>query len=141
MHESKPSPLVGVILLALAALLGWGLLSFASPCNTATADASSGCHWAHRVLLAMDGMLGVISLVRVFELDEGERRGLSFCAALTGALIAATPGLIIALCQSPAAACQARMRPFTLAVGIAVAVVGGTDLVRRLLAIGKQPVK
>lgn len=138
MHESKPSPLVGIVLFALAALFAWGLTSFARPCDAAFADATSGCRWAHRALLAMDCVLGIISLVRIFELDEGERRGLSFCAALVGALIAATPGLVISLCQNPTAQCQAHLRPLAFAVGIAVAIVGGTDLVRRLLAIGKQ---
>ena len=95
------------------------------------------CHWAYRVVLGMDAVLGVISLVRVFELDEGERRGLSFSAALVGALIAATPGWLIALCEDPALHCQSVMRPFCLAVGIAVALVGGIDLTRRLLALRK----
>ena len=95
------------------------------------------CHWACRVVLGMDAVLGVIALVRVFEMDEGERRGLSFSAALVGALIAATPGWLIPLCENPALRCQSAMRPFCLFVGVAVALVGGVDLTRRLLALRK----
>ena len=95
------------------------------------------CHWACRVVLGMDAVLGVIALVRVFEMDEGERRGLSFSAALVGALIAATPGWLIPLCENPALRCQSVMSPFCLFVGVAVALVGGVDLTHRLLALRK----
>ena len=135
--QSKPSPIAGVILLSLSVLLAIGLKTFAAPCEAHGAEAAHMCHWACRVVLGMDAVLGVISLVRVFELDEGERRGLSFSAALIGALIAATPGWLIALCEDPAMRCQSVMRPFCLAVGIAVALVGGIDLTRRLLALRK----
>ncbi len=85
----------------------------------------------------MDAVLGVLSVVRVFELDEGERRGLSLAAALVGLLIAATPGLLISLCDGASAQCQVLMKPFCIAVGVTVASVGGIDLTRRLLALRK----
>lgn len=135
--QSKPAPIVGVILSALSLLLAIGLRTFAAPCETHGAGAVDMCHWACRVILGMDAVLGVIALVRVFELDEGERRGLSFSAALVGALIAATPGWLIALCENPTMCCQSVMRPFCLFVGVAVALVGGVDLTRRLLALRK----
>ena len=135
--QSKPAPIVGVILLALSLLLAIGLKTFAAPCEAHNAGAVTMCHWAGRVVLGMDAVLGVIALVRVFEMDEGERRGLSFSAALVGALIAATPGWLIPLCEDPTVRCQSVMHPFCLFVGVAVALVGGVDLTRRLLALRK----
>ena len=46
--------------------------------------------------------------------------------------------LIIALCSDPSTHCNAVMRPFALALGIAVALTGGIDLTRRLLALRKR---
>ena len=135
--QSKPAPIVGVILLALSLLLAIGLKTFAVPCEAHDAGAVTMCHWACRVVLGMDAVLGVIALVRVFEMDEGERRGLSFSAALVGALIAATPGWLIPFCEDPTVRCQSVTHPFCLFVGVAVALVGGVDLTRRLLALRK----
>ena len=135
--QSKPAPIVGVMLLALSLLLAVGLRTFAAPCEAHGTGAVTMCHWACRVILGMDVVLGVIALVRVFEMDEGERRGLSFSAALVGALIAATPGWLIPLCEDATLRCQGTMRPFCLFVGMAVALVGGVDLTRRLLALRK----
>ena len=134
MKASKSEPVVGVILVALSLLLAVGLNTFAGPCQLH--DGAVGtCFWAYRAVLGMDAVLGVLSLVRVFEMDEGERRGLSFAAALVGALIAATPGPLVGLCESASMHCQLVMRPFCLVVGVAVALVGGIDLTRRLLAL------
>ena len=89
-------------------------------------------------MLGMGAVLAILAIVRIFETDEGERRGLSLGAALVGALIAATPGFIIELCADPTLHCNAVMRPFAMAVGALVFLVGAIDLVRRLLAIGKE---
>jgi asparagine N-glycosylation enzyme membrane subunit Stt3 len=133
---SKPAPVTGVILLALAVLLAVGLNTFAGPCQSHGSETNA-CFWAYRAVLGMDAVLGVLSVVRVFELDEGERRGLSLAAALMGVLIAATPGLLIGLCDGTGMHCQEVMKPFCMAVGVAVALVGGIDLTRRLLALRK----
>ena len=134
MSTSKPEPVVGVILVALSALLALGLNTFAGPCPP-HGEGVSTCFWAYRAVLGMDAVLGVLAVVRVFEMDEGERRGLSFAAALVGALIAATPGLLIGLCAGAAMHCQAAMRPFCLLMGMTIALAGGMDLTRRLLAL------
>ena len=84
-------------------------------------------------------MTAVLAIVRIFETDEGERRGLSLSCGLLGFLMAAMPGTIIDLCADPAMHCNAVMRPFVLVVGIAIGVIGAVDLVRRLLAIRKRP--
>ena len=76
MNTSKPAPVVGVILLALSALLAVGLTTFAGPCQP-HGDEVNTCFWVYRAVLGMDAVLGVLSIVRVFEMDEGERRGLS----------------------------------------------------------------
>ena len=136
MNTSKPAPVVGVILLVLTVLLAVGLNTFAGPCQP-HGDEVRTCFWAYRAVLGMDAVLGVLSVVRVFELDEGERRGLSLAAALMGVLIASTPGLLISLCDGASMRCQVAMKPFCFAVGVAVALVGGIDLTRRLLALRK----
>lgn len=137
MDLSKSAPTTGVILLVLSALLAVGLTTFAGPCQP-HGDELGTCYWASRAVLGMDAVLGALSIVRVFEMDEGERRGLSLAAALMGVLIAATPGLLISLCDDMNMHCQVAMRPFCLAIGVAVALVGGVDLTRRLLALRTQ---
>ena len=138
MDKPKAAPLVGIVLTCLSALLIVGLLTFAGPCEVAGGATARSCVWACRAMLGMGAVLAILSIVRIFETDEGERRGLSLGAALVGALIAATPGFIIELCADPTLHCNAVMRPFAMAVGALVFLVGAIDLVRRLLAIGKE---
>ncbi len=134
--HDQASPLVGVILLVLSILLVVGIHTFAAPC--AMHDGVwSPCHWIERALLGVSIVLIVISCVRVFERDEGERRGLSFACACLGALVALLPGFLIETCADSGMACNGVMRPFVLCIGIVIALVGGTDLVMRLRAIGK----
>lgn len=135
---SKAQPLVGIILTVLAVMLLAGLLTFAGPCASQVGEEARSCLWASRALLGVDAVLLIIALVRIFEQDEGERRGLSFASALLGALIAVMPGTLIALCPDPSAQCNAVMRPFALVMGIAIALTGGIDLARRLLALRKR---
>ena len=135
---SKAQPLVGIILTALAIVLLAGLLTFAGPCAAQAGEEARSCLWASRALIGVDAVLLIIALVRIFEQDEGERRGLSFAAALLGVLIAMMPGTLIVLCSEPSTHCNAVMRPFALALGIAVALTGGIDLTRRLLALRKR---
>lgn len=135
---SKAQPLVGIILTALAIVLLAGLLTFAGPCAVQAGEETRSCLWASRALIGVDAVLLIIALVRIFEQDEGERRGLSFASALLGVLIAMMPGTLIALCSDPSTHCNAVMRPFALALGIAVVLTGGIDLTRRLLALRKR---
>lgn len=135
---SKAQPLVGIILTALAIVLLAGLLTFAGPCAVQAGEETRSCLWASRALIGVDAVLLIIALVRIFEQDEGERRGLSFASALLGVLIAMMPGTLIALCSDPSTHCNAVMRPFALALGIAVVLTGGIDLTRRLLALSKR---
>ncbi|MDO5107379.1 MAG: DUF4418 family protein [Coriobacteriaceae bacterium] len=138
LDPTKAQPRVGLILTVLAVLLGAGLLTFAGPCAAQAGEEASSCLWASRALIGVDAVLLIIALVRIFEQDEGERRGLSFASALLGVLIAVMPGTLIALCADPSAPCNAVMRPFALVVGVAVALTGGIDLTRRLLALRKR---
>ena len=135
MDASKASPAAGIVLTVLAALLIVGLLTFAEPCDVQGSQSPASCFWAFRATLGAGAVLAIISLVRIFEQDEGERRGLSFSAALVGVLIAAIPGGLIGLCSDPSLPCNTVMKPFALCIGIAVALVGGVDLTRRLLAL------
>ena len=135
--QDRPQPLAGIILTACSVLLVAGALTFAGPC--AAHDGVLGpCVWANRMLVAVGVVTTVIGAVRIFELDEGGRRGLSFACGCLGVLIALTPGVVIDLCADPAMPCQTIMRPFALAVGGAIALVGFVDLALRLRAVSKH---
>lgn len=138
MEKPKAQPIAGLILTALAALLIAGVATFAGPCDSVAGDSDMTCLWASRAVLGIGAVTAVIAIVRIFETDEGERRGLSLSCGLLGFLMAAMPGPIIALCADPAMHCNAVMRPFVLVMGIAIGVTGAVDLTRRLLAIGKR---
>lgn len=135
----KAQPAAGILLLCLDILLAVGLLTFAGPCNHVDSIGAPSCLWASRAMLGICAVMFVLAVVRIFETDEGERRGLSLACALSGLLIAAMPGLIIGLCADPAMACNAIMRPFALVLGVCIALVGGIDLTRRLLALRPAP--
>ena len=133
-ESGKSQPAVGLILTALAALLLVGLATFAAPCST----HDGSCVWAVRAAFAIGVVIAVLAIVRIFEMDEGERRGLSLACALLGFLAAAVPGFVIALCADASMPCNAIMHPFVLCVGIAIGLVGAVDLTRRLLALKQQ---
>lgn len=136
--KPKAAPAVGIILTALAVVLFVGLATFAGPCTLHGADETPVCFWAFRAMLGVGAVLAIISIVRIFETDEGERRGLSLGAALLGALIAAIPGGLIALCGDASMTCNVFMRPFALCLGVAIFLVGGIDVTCRLLLLRKR---
>lgn len=138
MRQDKASPLVGILLTALSMLLVVGVLSFAGPCGVHDDGSVGSCRWAARAVLGVGVVLSVLSVVRIFERDEGERRGLSLAAALLGVLAACMPGVLVDLCATQAMRCHAIMRPFILCVGTAIAMTGGVDLVVRLMRIGRR---
>lgn len=135
MNKPKAAPAAGVFLLVLSVLLVAGVATFAGPCAH---DPAGSCLWASRAVLGAGAVLIVLSIVRVFETDEGERRGLSLGSALVGAFVAAVPSGFIALCSDPSMQCNAVMRPFVMCVGAAIFLVGAVDLARRLLAIRRR---
>lgn len=133
-RKDAPQPVVGIVLAALDALLVVGLLTFAAPCAYSGGSDVSSCHWAFRAVLAVAAVLGILAIVRIFEPDEGERRGLSLACGLLGVLVAAMPGFVIGLCGDPSMACNVAMRPFCMGIGACIALVGGVDLTLRLIA-------
>ena len=141
MEKPKAKPIVGLFLTALAALLIIGVVAFAGPCAPGGqgGQGEMTCLWASRAVIGVGAVTAVLAIVRIFETDEGERRGLSLSCSLLGFLMAALPGPIISLCAEPSMHCNAVMRPFVFVVGIAIGVIGAVDLVRRLLAIRKRP--
>ena len=138
MEQDKPkaAPLVGIVLTALSIALLAGLATFAGPCAHGGAETPS-CVWAQRAMLGAGAVLAVLAIVRIFETDEGERRGLSLGCALVGAYIGLVPGVIIGLCPDVSMPCNAIMHPFASALGLAVFLVGAGDLTRRLLSLRK----
>ena len=133
--KPKAQPVAGVILAALAALLIAGVATFAGPCGAHDDAGAASCLWASRAVLGIAAVVAVLAIVRVFETDEGERRGLSLACSLLGFLCAAMPGAIISLCADPSMHCNAVTRPFVMCVGIAIGLVGAIDLTRRLLSL------
>ena len=138
MEKPKARPIAGLILTALTAFLIIGVVTFAGPCGIHGDQGGPSCLWASRAVLGIAVVTAILAIVRIFETDEGERRGLSLSCGLLGFLMAAMPGPIIALCADPAMPCNAVMRPFVLVVGLAIGATGAIDLIRRLLAIGKR---
>ena len=140
-EEPKAQPIAGLLLTGLAVLLVAGVATFAGPCEFHSGqdvEEASSCYWASRALLGIGAVAAVLAIVRIFETDEGERRGLSLGCALLGFLAAAIPGPIIALCADPSMHCNAVMRPFVLCVGVAMGLVGAIDLAKRLLSLRKR---
>lgn len=134
-EKPKAAPIAGIVLTALAVLLIAGTATFAGPCTTHADETIPSCLWASRAVLGVGVVTAIISIVRIFETDEGERRGLSLAAALLGALVATLPGWLIGLCADASMQCNAVMRPFALCLGVAIFLVGAIDLTKRLLAI------
>ncbi|MDO4798762.1 MAG: DUF4418 family protein [Coriobacteriales bacterium] len=135
MQQNKAQPVAGIILAVLSVLLLVGVGGFAGPCGAHNGAMPATCQWAARAVLGVGVVSAVLSLVRIFERDEGERRGLSLSVALLGVLVAVLPGVLIDLCADPAMRCVVLMRPFCVAVGVAIALVGGTDLTLRLIRV------
>lgn len=135
MDKNRPKPIAGIVLSLLSALLVAGILTFAAPCGPQDHAAVSSCHWAARAVLGCGAAALVLSLVRIFELDEGERRGLDLGIAVCGQLVALMPGGLVALCAAESMRCNTITWPFCMAVGGAIALVGVGDLVRRLLSL------
>ena len=140
MEKPKAQPVVGLLLTFLITLFVIGMATFAGPCDGRDGQVEMSCLWASRAVISVGVVAWVLAVVRIFETDEGERRGLSLSCSLLGFLMAVLPGLVISLCADPAMHCNAVMRPFALAMGIAIGVTGAVDLVRRLLAIRKREV-
>ena len=136
-EKPKASPLAGIILVVLTALLACGILTFAAPCPSPANAQVHVCLWASRAVLGVCAVLAIVSIVRVFETDEGERRGLSLAAALLGALAAVIPGFVIDLCADASMQCNSIMHPFVSCLGAAIFLVGAVDLTVRLLRIRK----
>ena len=131
MQQSGSKPLVGIVCAIACALLVVGMLTFAGPC--VHEDGSVGtCVWAHRSTLGAAVVCLVLSLVRVFERSEGERRGLDVGMALTATLVAITPDIVVGLCPDLAMQCHQVMAPFVRACGVLVALIAAADLVIRL---------
>ena len=134
-NKPKAQPIAGLILTALAALLLIGVATFAGPCDAHGGQGAPSCQWASRAVLGIGTVTAILAIVRIFETDEGERRGLSLACGLLGFLAAAIPVFFIDLCADPAMHCNAVMKPFVIAVGVATGATGAVDLIRRLLAI------
>lgn len=128
---------MGIALSALSLLLVVGIQTFAGPCATHSDGSVGSCVWAARAVLGVGIVLAALSIVRIFERDEGERRGLCVGIFSLGVLVALMPGVFIDLCANEAMRCVTVFRPFCIGVGAAIALVAGIDLVVRLVRIAR----
>lgn len=135
MADSGAKPLVGIVCSTLTALALVGLLTFAGSCGVHDDGSIGMCYWAQRVMVAEAVVVLVLSLVRIFERDEGERRGLDLGISLVAALMALTPGTVVALCATETMRCHVLMAPFARVLGALVAAGAAFDLTRRLLSL------
>lgn len=136
MQNDKAAPLVGVIEFMLTCMLVVGIKTFAASCGVHGDGDPATCYWAAQAVFGV-GVVGMlVATVRIFERDEGERRGLSFALACLGALAVCMPGILIDLCANEGMRCHTAMHPFVIAVGGAIVLIGATDLAVRLLRIG-----
>jgi hypothetical protein len=138
MKNNVAKPVVGIVLSILCVLLLIGIATFAGPCGVHDDGSVSSCHWAARAVLGVGVVALVLSAVRIFERDEGERRGLDLGVAATGALVAFLPGGLIDLCMMQTMRCHTIMRPFCMGVGVVIALVAAGDLVMRLFSLRKS---
>ena len=138
MQNDKASPPVGIALRALSLLLVVGVQTFAGSCATHSDGNVGSCVWAARAVLGIGIVLVALSVVRIFERDEGERRGLCVGIASLGVLTALMPGVFIDLCADETMRCVAVFRPFCICVGAVIALVAGIDLVVRLGRIASE---
>ena len=83
MVKPKSQPVAGIVLCCLDVLLITGLLTFAGPCGYSEGTTEPSCIAACRATLGVAAVIAILAIVRVFEKDEGERRGLSLGCALT----------------------------------------------------------
>ncbi len=136
MSNDKAQPAAGIILTVLSVFLVVGVLTFAGPCE-AWGGELDDCVGASRAVFAVGGAAFVLSVVRIFERDEGERRGLDLGVALMGALVALMPGVVLGLCADQTLRCHTVMQPFCVVAGCALALVAAGDLTVRLLRLRK----
>lgn len=134
-NNDKAQPIIGIVLTVLSLVLLVGVNTFAGPCGVHDDGSVSSCFWAARAVTGEAIVCAVLALVRIFERDEGERRGLSLACGLLGALIASTPGALINLCMMQTMRCHTIMNPFVTVAGAIIAVVGCADLIVRLRAL------
>lgn len=118
MNNDKAQPLVGILLTNISLLLFLGVETFAGPCVGVA-----------RAVMGVSVVMLILSVVRIFERDEGERRGLCLGIALSGALAAWMPSLLGVPSVRPITA------PFCMVVGSLAALVAGADLVIRLVRL------
>ena len=122
-----PRPVLGIVLLAAAALLAIGAATFAGPCPTHDDGSLPGCAQAGQYVLYL-GIVGAIAALARVLVNRAPVRAIgSLAAAACGAAAALLPGTVLPLCMMATMRCHTIMRPFALIVGIAIAVLGVAD--------------
>lgn len=117
-----------IVEIVVAALLVVGLLTFAGPCGVHDDGTVSPCFGTSHVLVALGAVACLVGVVRLFNLGAGVYKVLAACIGLIGLAIAVLPGNVLGLCMMATMRCHAIMRPFAIAMGVALVVVACVDL-------------
>jgi len=116
-----------LLLAAAGAVLALGVLTFAGPCVHDDGSAAACAAAAHAVLAA-----GIIALIAGFA--GAVTRGIqiqtiaSIVGIAAGIFATVAPGGLFPLCMMQTMRCWTMMRPFSLVLGVVVAVAGAAML-------------
>ena len=107
-----------IINIVLSLLLTVGSLTFfKSSCM-----ADMHCHQVNTVITGIGGGLLALSVITLAVRGQAKAI-LAFLSAAVAAVEALVPGVILSLCMMPQMSCRAVMRPWTMLLSVAIAVV------------------
>ena len=114
--RNKKIIITGILQLLLAALLVYGLFSFAAPCEPRKDGSFLKCHSAFLCMVAVSCLLCALSLLRNILPGDGLKKGLSVAILPTCALTLVFPYYLFPLCERDNPMCKTRMMPFVIVV-------------------------
>ena len=118
-----------IALLVLSILLVIGVMTFAAPCVHDDGTLAA-CHGASQAILIAGVIACILSLAAIFVPNRKASGAAALVAACCGAFAAAAPGTLFGMCMMQTMRCWAVMRPFALACGALVCIVGIVAAVR-----------
>ena len=105
------------------------MLTFAGPCVHDDGTLAV-CHDSFRAVLVAGVIASVLSLASLFVPNRKASGVIALAAACCGAFAAAAPGTLFGMCMMQTMRCWTIMRPFAIACGALVCIVGLVAAVR-----------
>ena len=137
MASSIRANLPFVITALAAALLAVGVLTFAGPC--VHEDGSPGsCFGASQAVLAAAVASLVFAIAGIAVPNKRIGGALGLAAACAGIVAAASPGGLFGMCMVQTMRCWTIMRPFSLVLGVVIALCGIVAAVMCFRAQGRH---